>query len=309
MANTTDRKYIPGKPHPNMIEFVGAVGSDLWLSNVMWSADKRPKYGMPEKNLDQMVAYVKYFKEYHSPKLQPHVFYVDARWSSVKLMNAMAVARCYGVLSCSTSMSPKSLFPWLKDGLNKGDWRCIGHAPANANLITIRTKKKVYLHLLTNYASLSSVKMQKRRRKPPMNDYSVHAPFAQKNYNAYKCGMDKWNRALLEYYYPGFAFDTDVMYTMFFIHAFTLQSWVYWKGVTGLDCPQLLFRKRLLQQLAAQCFPEPVEQPLASHWPMLRHTEKHRCQIRPCRSNCSYFCYACEKWGCLACLTQAHVKP
>jgi len=49
MANTTDRKYIPGKPHPNMIELIGAVGSDLWLSNMMWSADKRPKYGMPEK--------------------------------------------------------------------------------------------------------------------------------------------------------------------------------------------------------------------------------------------------------------------
>ena len=46
---------------PNSVEFFGSVGSDLWMSNVMWSADKRPKYGTPEKRLDQMLAFVQYF--------------------------------------------------------------------------------------------------------------------------------------------------------------------------------------------------------------------------------------------------------
>jgi hypothetical protein len=290
------------------VEFFGAVGSDLWLSKLMWSADKSPKYGTPERKVDQMLAYVDYFREYHSPELQPHIFYIDARWSSLDLMDRIAAARCYGVLSCSAKMKPQSLITWMKEGLDKGDWWSIGYTPANANLITIRTKKRVYLNLLTNYASLSSVRMKKQRRKAPMRQYFIRAPLVQKNYNEYKCGVDKWNRALLEYFRPVFFVNADVMYSVFFIHAFTLQSWVYWKGVTGLDCPQLLFRKRLLQQLAAHLFPQPPEQPLATiHWPV-KMTGQHRCQYPPCRNMCTSVCPACNKWGCLSCLQKAHVR-
>lgn len=182
----------------------------------MWSADKRAKYGTPERKLSQMQAYVRYFQEYHSPNLQPHIFYIDARWSSLALMDHIATSRCYGVLSCSAGMRPKALIPWMKNGLNKGDWWSIGYTHANANLITIRTKKKVYLNLLTNYASLASVTMRKQRRKYPREQYNVRAPFVQKNYNEYKCGVDKWNRALLEYYRSGFFINSDVMYSTFF---------------------------------------------------------------------------------------------
>lgn len=290
-----------------VLNFFAAVGSDLWLSNLVWSADKRPKYGTPEKKVDQMLAYVNYFREYHSPELRPHIFYIDARWSSVELMNRIAAARCYAVLSCSAKMKPQRLITWMKEGLNKGDWWSIGYAPANANLITIRTKKKVYLNLLTNYASLSSVRMRKQRRKAPMREYFVRAPLVQKNYNEFKCGVDKWNRALLEYFRPIFLVNADVMYSVFFIHAYTLQAWIYWKGVTGLDCPQLLFRKRLLQQLAARLFPEPPEQPLVPiHWPQ-KMAERHRCQFLPCKNRCSSKCLACDKWGCYACLQKAHL--
>lgn len=84
----------------------------------------------------------------------------------------------------------------------------------------------------------------------------------QKNYIQYKCAVDKWNRALLEYYRTSFFLNTDVMYTTFFMHAYTLQSWTYWKGVTSTDCRQLLFRKRLLQRLCAHLFSDPPEQAL-----------------------------------------------
>ncbi len=273
----------------------------------MWSADKRPKYGTPEKKLDQMLAFVRYFREYHSPGLQPHIFYIDARWGSIALLNNIAQNRCYAVLSCSAGMKPKALIPWMKNGLDKGDWWSIGYPPANANLITIRTKKKVYLNLLTNYASLVPVQMKKQRRKFPRDQYFVHAPFVQKNYNEFKCGVDKWNRALLEYYRPSFFVNADVMYTTFFIHAYTLQSWTYWKGVTGTDCSQLSFRKRLLQQLCAYLFPEPAEQPLvAIHWPV-KMTGQHRCQFRPCRNVCNHKCRGCDKWGCQPCLRKAHM--
>jgi hypothetical protein len=270
-ADLEGRKYTPGKPHPNAVEFFAAVGSDLWLSNMMWSADKRPKYGTPEKKVDQMMAFVKYFLEYHFPQKQPHIFYIDARWSSLALINGIAEARCYGVLSCSAKMKPQGLMTWMRSGLDKGHWWSIGYPPAKANLITIRTKKKVYLNLLTNYASLASVKMRKQKRKPPMQSYYVRAPFVQMNYNQYKCSVDKWNKALLEYFRQTYFINEDVMYTMFFIHAFALQSWVYWKGVTGCDCSQLSFRKRLLEQLSAFIFSERLEQSLDVHyapWPV-----------------------------------------
>ena len=306
-ANISEQKYTPGKPHRNAVEFFAAVGSDLWLSNMMWSADKRAKYGTPERKLSQMQAYVRYFREYHSPDLQPHILYIDARWSSLALMDHIAASRCYGVLSCSAGMRPKALIPWMKNGLNKGDWWSIGYTPANANLVTIRTKKKVYLNLLTNYASLASVTMRKQQRKYPRTKYNVRAPFVQKNYNEYKCGVDKWNRALLEYYRSGFFINSDVMYSTFFIHAFTLQSWTYWKGVTNTDCSQLSFRKRLVQQLCGYLFPEPPERALVQkHWPV-KMTGSHRCQYRPCRNMCNHKCSACEKWGCLSCLRNAHI--
>jgi len=163
----------------------------------MWSADKREKYGTPEKKVDQMLAYVKYFQDYHAPKKEPHIFYVDARWSSLALLDGVAKARCYGVLSCSAKMRPQGLMTWMRRDLEKGDWRSVGYPRAKANLITIRTKKKVYLNLLTNYASLASVPMKKRRRKAPANTYSVRAPFAQKNYSGeWQCDCGRLARAL-----------------------------------------------------------------------------------------------------------------
>lgn len=305
-ANVAEQKYTPGKPHRNAVEFIASVGSDLWLSNMMWSADKRPKYGMPEKKLHQMLAYVHYFKKYHAPRLQPHIFYIDARWSSLALMDRIAKARCYGVLSCSVSMKPRALIPWMKNDIPKGDWWSIGYRPARANLITIRTKKKVYLNLLTNYAKLEPVKTKKEQRKYPRRKYDVRIPFVQKHYNKYKCSVDKWNRSLLKYYRLGFFVNKDVMYTTFFIHAYTLQSWIYWQAVTGKKCSQLSFRKSLLQQLRAHLFPQPPEQALLVHYPRSMAPHSQHCQFCRSRSRCSYKCYACNKWGCLSCLEKAH---
>jgi len=38
---------------------------------MMWSADKREKYGTPEKKVYQMMAYVKYFQDYHARRRSP----------------------------------------------------------------------------------------------------------------------------------------------------------------------------------------------------------------------------------------------
>jgi hypothetical protein len=212
-ANLEERKYTPGKPHPNAVEFFLAVGSDNWASNMMWPDDKREKYGVPENRSDQITRYVDYFKHVHNRKIQPHIFYIDARWSSLKLMDVIYKSGCYGVLSCSVKMRPQKLMTWMRSDLGKGDWWSVGYSPAKANLITIRTKKKVYLNILTNYATLAQVGVQKRKRKYPCGTYQVNAPFVQKNYNQHKCAVDKWNKALLEYYRLARFVNDDVMYT------------------------------------------------------------------------------------------------
>ncbi len=276
----------------------------------MWPHDTRSKYGAPEKRVDQMDAYIKYFQDLHSPALQPHIFYIDARWGSLNLMQRISAAQCYAVLSCSASMRPQGLIAWMKSDLEKGDWWSIGWPPAKANLITIRTKKKVYLNLLTNWAALRAVPMTKRKRKYPQMAYTVNAPFVQKDYNKFKCSVDKWNKALLEYYRPGVFINADVMYTQFFIHAFTLQSWILYKGNTGSDCSQLEFRKMLLKDLAARYVPQQPEQLLARsavHWPVSQTPNIGKCQYCPSRSRCTHKCIACNKWGCLPCLEAAHV--
>ena len=226
-------------------------------------------------------------------------------------MDVIYKSGCYGVLSCSVKMRPQKLMTWMRSDLGKGDWWSVGYSPAKANLITIRTKKKVYLNILTNYATLAQVGVQKRKRKYPCGTYQVNAPFVQKNYNQHKCAVDKWNKALLEYYRLARFVNDDVMYTQFFFHAFTIQSWTLYKTTTATDLSQLEFRKRLLQQLHDTLEPDLPKQLLARevvHWPISRAPYKSRCQYLSCNACCSTFCTGCQKWGCSSCLRNFHLK-
>ena len=178
-------------------------------------------------------------------------------------MERISEARCYGVLSCSASMRPQGLITWMKSDLQKGDWWSIAYPPAKANLITIRTKKKVYLNLLTNWAALRAVPMTKRKRKYPISDYIVNAPFVQKNYNKFKCSVDKWNKALLEYYRPGVFINADVMYTQFFIYAFTLQSGSSTRATLAPIAPSFSSARCCSSSLRIAAY----EKSLSSCWP------------------------------------------
>lgn len=307
-ANTEGRKYTPGKPHPNAIEYLLAVGEEGFGSNMVWSDDKRPKYGLPEGKLAQMVMYVDYFT---SQALQPYIFYIDARWSSLPLIQYIHEQKCYGILSCSVTMRPQKLLRWLRGDLEKGDWWSIGYTPAHANLITIRTKKKVYLNILTNWATTKQTKEVRRKRKPPMNTYTTKASAVQSEYNKFKSAVDRWNKALLEYYRLGRFLSTDLTYTLFFIHALTLQAYTYYNASTGAQLSQLQFRKSLLQELVSPLFPQLGDEPTrrdAICWPTSMAPHRHRCQYPPCRNVCTNYCHRCKMWGCQACLWEAH-KP
>jgi hypothetical protein len=309
MADLEERRYTPGKPEPNHIEFICAVGSDLWLSNLMWTGDISKKYGDSETKVGQIQPYIKYFSTFHGHCLQPHILYIDARWGSLDLMKMIDEARLYGVLSVSAGAKPQILMKWMREGLKKGDWWCVGWKEAHANLVTIHTKKKVFLNILTNYGSVAATPMEKKRRKPPMETYIVSAPWVQKNYNKFKCAVDNWNKVSRGYAHKSQFVNEDIMYTQFFIHAFTVQCWIYWQACTGQKESQLIFRKALIQEMLERIesrrnlLPLP---PKAGHWPVHSNVGAKHCQYCSTRSMTTHFCPACKKWGCLPCLQKAH---
>jgi hypothetical protein len=307
MADLAERRYTPGKPAPNHVEFIAAVGSDLWICHLVWTGDIAKKYGEPETKIAQIENFLEYFQKLHGRRLQPHIFYIDARWGSVLLMEKIDNMRFYGVLSCSAKMRPQGLMTWMRGDLSKGDWWCVGLPKAHANLVTIHTKKKVYLNLLTNYGSVAAAPMEKKRRKFPTTNYVIAAPWVQKNYNDYKCGVDKWNKAVREYYRTSRFINEEVTYTQFFIHAYVVQSWVYWQGSTGRTLSQLEFRKALMEEVVAALeSTQPEHSLVPKHWPQ-KMTVSHRCQYHPCHSMCTSKCPKCDKWGCLPCLQKAHL--
>lgn len=135
-----------------------------------WTGDTKKKYGKPENKVKQITDYLQYFTGVHDSTLQPHIFYIDARWDSAKLMDAIDAAQMYGVLSCSAKSRPQVLFTWIRTDLEKGQWRTVGYPPAHANLVTIHTKKKVFLNILTKYAHVNAAKMMKKRCQAPVQE-------------------------------------------------------------------------------------------------------------------------------------------
>lgn len=289
-----------------------AVDENFFCFNIIWPQDMTAKYDDPEKKLDQMRSYVTYFTEYDKQQLtrskQPYIFYIDSRWSSLKLLELLHENQLFGVLSCGENMRPKTLWPWIKTDLKKYDWWSIGVPRLSANLVCIRTKDKVYLKILTNYCALKEIQYLKRKRKFPMTQFYVPACDVQKEYNAFKCKVDQLNKAVLEYFRLSRYLDDKVTFTQFFIHLFTVQSWTYYNACTGRSLSQLEYRLLLLQELAAQLVPPAPAQALILCWPVSRAPEKSRCAYGQCRNVTTLFCKGCGKWGCGKCLEKHHLN-
>ncbi len=281
----------------------------MWATCIKWWKDKHPKYGFPVEKISQMQVYINYFKSLALCKNQPFIFYIDARWSSVLLIQRLNAAQLYGVLSCSQTVKPQQLMKWMRTDLAVRQWWSIGYPQAKANLITIRTKKKVYLSILTNWATCRPVNVTYHKRKHPAGEYQISAPWVQKEYNTYKAKVDQWNKALLSCWRIGRFIGAEVLYTHFFIHAWVLQAYHLYQASTGISISQLEFRKSLLQELLPIC--DLQEQPTllvreGAHWPISQHPHKKHCQILGCGSSCSFYCSACDIWGCSNCLYMFH---
>jgi hypothetical protein len=263
----------------------------------------------PEKKLPQMQVFLDYFSSLPYKGIRPFIFYIDARWGSLALMERIRAAQCYGVLSCSSTAKPKALMMWMRTDLGVKDWWSVGNRKLSANLITIRTKKKTYLNILTNWACLDAETVNYRKRKHPAGSYTVVASAVQKEYNTFKAKVDIWNKSLLLYYRHGQFTGSETFYTRFFFHAWTLQAYHLYKASSNSDISQLEFRKRLIGELYDLIFGPKPASPLVqkvAHWPRSQHPLKHKCQIGRCGNSCTYYCDGCKLWGCLQCLTNIH---
>ncbi len=308
-AKIKEKKYTPGKPYPNSIEFFMAVGNDNWACKLVWPNDKDEKYTISKKKLDQMKIFIDYFKNLYSNNLQPFIFYIDARWSSIELQDYIQQQGFKYVMSCSTKMKPQKVMTTIRQGLNIGEWHIVGLKRRKANLLTVRTKKKVYLNLLSNWASMRRVLVKRLRRKFPAREYTTTAPAIQKEYNQHKCKVDQWNKSLLSYWRLGRFVDEDISYTQFFLHGITVQAYTLYKANTNSDITHLDFRKQLLMALSTTEIVQFNSQGLARLsicWPESKSPQIHKCQIPPCRNNCTLYCARCNLWGCSTCLLEYH---
>lgn len=290
-----------------------AVDQNFFAFKLVWPKDNSAKYEETNKKTAQMIDYFKYFQNLartSTPRgTQPHIFYIDARWSSLAVMHALKERQMYGVLSCGENMAPKTLWPWIKDGLDKYNWWSIGNTTLDANLVCIRTKKTVYLKILTNYASLSPSMITKTKRKPPRKKYKVEACAVQKDYNKFKCLVDQFNKAVLEYLRLGMPVNDDVTFTQFYFSAFIVQSWTYYKARTGEELSQKEFRESLVRELAAELLPSPEQPALKANpscWLISKKPHKSRCEYFDCGRWTTLFCVGCNMWGCFKCLQKKH---
>ena len=310
MADTSLRVYIPGKPHPNMIEFIAAVDENMFMFNLHWVKDTSPKYGFPERKLEQMQVFLDYFGSFSTGSSQPFIFYIDAWWGCAKLMEAISKAGMFGVLSCSTSMWPQGLCSALREELDIKDWRTVYWKEQKAVLSVVRCKEKVYLNLLSNHATCKATTVTRKRRKAPMNNYTTLAPECQEDYNHNKYRVDMWNKMHNTYARSRPYGDDKVFFSQWFLHAFLLQAFHFFKACTKNDMSQLQFRIRILDTLHGVLESARIAEPLEQgnfHWPTKNLLTSGKCSYSPCRNTCTYWCAACNRRGCLPCLEKAHL--
>lgn len=90
--NDEMRSYIPGKPHPNMLQWLASVDSNHWCFHLDWTKDWDSKYSNSSSAcLNQVMTSASVLKEYLGDHQQAYVYFLDARWGSMKVLSALAV--------------------------------------------------------------------------------------------------------------------------------------------------------------------------------------------------------------------------
>jgi hypothetical protein len=305
------RSYMPGKPAPNMLEYVVDVDEFGWVSCLCWTKTWGwdDKYSLPSEKLTQMEVFINHLRQWGGA--QPFVLYIDARWASLELYRKLVYLGFQCVLSIGGNAGPKKLFGPLRSNLEKGEWTVLYHRDTGGQLVTLRAKKKAYLQILSNYVGGQPVPSTRTRRKPPMATYDVMAPACQDDYNKFKSCVDIFNKMVRAYHRPAKFTKLSVAYTQFFIHSFVLQAFCIYRTVTSSGISQRDFRLILLKSLAAPSLPPSLPQGVINlpfHWPQEIEGDRKRCQQQGCDNKTIMFCSQCNLFLCKAHMKACHIK-
>jgi len=209
-------------------------------------------------------------------------------------------------MSISVKRKPQEFWGVMKEGLEKREWRTIFLPKHNAFLCVIRPKKKTYLRMAATYSTAKPFLTQHRRRKYPRGTYDVVVPEVQKEDNSHKNSTDNFNKMTLTYTSDAKFVSVEMAYFSFFLHALTVNAYLYWKAVTKTDADQLQFRLQILDSLYPRLVKEPARSRSFSHYPMPitnpnRTCDKWKCKRKPWRQ-----CEVCMVSYCKTCMDELH---
>jgi len=307
LLDSEDRSYIPGKPNPNCFEFYGAC--DGFMMEIIWEKGHAGnKYARPESMADLIMAFAKSFEKFKKPdgkSQQPFIFYLDARFSSIELMRRLHEKGFKATMSLSSVAKPRPLWPFMRDGMEKREWRILYLDKFDSTLTAVRAKKKAYVYLLSNYWSGRPITVVHNRIKPPRTRFNIHCPEVQKTYNMSKNHVDIFNSQVHTYQSPAKLNSDEEAYFKFFVQALLVNAFTWWKGKMKADQEQYDWRFRLLRDLFASL--NLKEKPLSAkvHWPGPL-IEKQKCNQQGCDNKARKTCKKCSQSFCDGCMAEVH---
>lgn len=308
--------WIPEKPHPHCVEYIGATDDMGFMCTMVWDKPHRnQKYTRPITMRELILQFANQMASNLDHSLPddecPFVFFTDARFSSAKTMVELQGMGFSSVMSCSSKMAPQVLMTWMKQNLEKREWKTVYNSKLQATLTTIRVKENTYVHLLTDWARTTPIKTQCEKKTPPKAKYFVMAPEAQSIYNKYKSSQDICNKAVLSYPRAYQWQNVDQAYVHFFVHALTLQAWLWCKARSNHHISNLQFRQQVLRGLQTSfgwVLPEQIRSNREICWPIRACTKRKRCSHTGCDEKTPWICHGCNVVLCMNHMTEFHLS-
>jgi len=313
-ANSDRRSYIPGKPHPNLLEFFALVDSLGWIMHIFWPrATYGDKYQVDDENnttyQSLLLKVCDVFDEYSAVSQQSFVVYVDARFSSLESLENIWKRGYRGVFSISSSRRPKALMKWMKTDLKKRHWRSLFFEHMPGGFVVVRAKKNAYVTLAFTHGDDKPVLKMHRRRKFPATQFPIVAPAVQVDYNKYKGKVDEVTRKVMQYRRAAKSVHDDCTMLGVFIHLFALQAYTLFNHRSKNKIPRLKFLLLLCEQMRSLvdvAVPQKLDPPLSTCWPDQLEIRGRNCQQDGCRSKATHICKACDVVYCKTHMWQVH---
>ena len=261
---------------------------------------------------------------------QAFVLWLDSRFPKVETLDKLKEQfGFHGVFALGGGRRPQDLWPWLKSGLQKKEWRVVWRFPTtgqrwersvpNAFLVFLRCKNTAFLKLVGNFSDLFPEVIMQRRRKFPAGRYEIVTPNVQVLYNKYKCALDLWNRMQLAYQRLTRDSLEDDFYNRFCYHALTTQACLSFKLRPGFESFRgKRFRYLVTGGLQLIVKGEPVPAPLPPvsdgfpqvlHWPRPLDKVSANCAASGCKCKARVYCARCpNSHMCHKHLRELHVQ-